>query len=123
MHARLISLVEGPDILVERDPVVVGRHPSCDVRLHSIRVSRRHCCLALVEGQLVVRDLGSTNGTKINDEPVESGRMRPGDVITIADLRFRMVVIKASGPGGARAARALEEDSDPPADLPGTCLF
>jgi pSer/pThr/pTyr-binding forkhead associated (FHA) protein len=123
MLARLVSLVEGPDIIVDRDPVVVGRHPSCDVQLRSIRVSRRHCCLALVEGQVVVRDLGRTDGTQINDRQVESGRMQGGDVITIADLRFRMVVGKAPGTDASRAAKAPEEDGDLPTDPPGTRLF
>ena len=44
MPIRLVALDEGPDIPVDRAMVVVGRHPQCDARLDSIRVSRRHCC-------------------------------------------------------------------------------
>src|SRR3954454_12938095 len=66
MPARLLALTEGPDILVSRSLVLVGRHPHCDVRLPSIRVSRRHCCLTEDGGAVIVRDLGSTNGTLIN---------------------------------------------------------
>src|SRR5262249_5790844 len=42
---RLLALDDGPDIPVATAIVVVGRHPACDARLDSIRVSRRHCCL------------------------------------------------------------------------------
>jgi pSer/pThr/pTyr-binding forkhead associated (FHA) protein len=86
----LIALGEGPDILVGRAPVIVGRDPWCDARLDSIRVSRIHCCLTEVDGQVVVLDLGSVNGTRINGRLVELGWLRPGDELSIAHLRYRM---------------------------------
>ncbi len=89
MPLRLVALDEGPDILVDRAVVVVGRHPQCDARLDSIRVSRRHCCMTPDQGDLVVRDLGSTNGIRINGQRVEMGRLRPGDELSIAHIRFR----------------------------------
>ena len=45
MPHLLVSLDDGPDIPTGREPIIVGRHPHCDVRLRSLRVSRRHCCL------------------------------------------------------------------------------
>jgi hypothetical protein len=60
MPARLVSLDEGPDITLERGVAVVGRHPSCDTRLESLRVSRHHCCVTEENGGIMVRDLGST---------------------------------------------------------------
>jgi pSer/pThr/pTyr-binding forkhead associated (FHA) protein len=97
MVMQLIALDEGPDIALADAPLLVGRHPSCDARLGSLRVSRRHCCLARDDGEVVVRDLGSTNGTWINGLRVDSGRLRPGDELAI---------------GGARY---LVRDADPPA--------
>jgi pSer/pThr/pTyr-binding forkhead associated (FHA) protein len=92
MRTRLISLDGGPDIPLDHAPVVVGRDDACDARLGSTLVSRRHCCLAASDGQVQVRDLGSTNGTRINGRQVESGRLRPGDELAVADLRFRLEV-------------------------------
>jgi pSer/pThr/pTyr-binding forkhead associated (FHA) protein len=92
MPARLVALNEGPDIPLDRDPILVGRHPSCAIRLPSTVVSRRHCCLALVDGQMVVIDLGSYNGVLINGHRVEMGRLRPGDELSIANHRFRLEV-------------------------------
>lgn len=90
MLARLVALDEGPDIPVDRAMLVVGRHPRCDARLDSIRVSRQHCCMTAVDGELEVRDLGSTNGIRINGQRVETGRLRPGDELSIAHIRYRL---------------------------------
>ncbi|MBX6316369.1 MAG: FHA domain-containing protein [Isosphaeraceae bacterium] len=90
MPVRLVALDEGPDILVDRAMMIVGRHPQCDARLDSIRVSRRHCCMMQDNGELIVRDLGSTNGIRINGQRVEVGRLRPGDELSIAHIRYRV---------------------------------
>ncbi len=91
MPIRLVALDEGPDIPLDRAMVVVGRHPQCDARLDSIRVSRRHCCMMQEResGDVIVRDLGSTNGIRINGQRVEMGKLRPGDELSIAHIRFR----------------------------------
>jgi len=90
MPARLVALDEGLDIPLDRTMVVVGRHPQCDARLDSLRVSRHHCCMTQDNGEVVVRDLGSTNGIRINGHRVEIGRLRPGDELSIAHVRYRL---------------------------------
>ena len=66
MCSRFVAIDEGPDINLDRPMVVVGRHPKCDTRLNSLRVSRHHCCVTREDDHVVVRDLGSTNGIRIN---------------------------------------------------------
>jgi hypothetical protein len=90
MPTRLVALDEGSDIPLDRAMVVVGRHPLCDVRLDSLRISRHHCCMTQDKDELVVRDLGSTNGIRINGERVERGRLRSGDELSIAHIRYRL---------------------------------
>lgn len=90
MPARLVALDEGSDIALDRAMIVVGRHPQCDARLDSLRVSRHHCCMTQDHGDVVVRDLGSTNGIRINGLRVETGRLRPGDELSIAHIRYRL---------------------------------
>ncbi len=90
MPARLVAVDEGPDIMLDRALVVVGRHPACDTRLDSLRVSRQHCCMVQENGEVVVRDLGSTNGIRINGQRVEIGRLKVGDELSIAHIRFRL---------------------------------
>jgi pSer/pThr/pTyr-binding forkhead associated (FHA) protein len=75
MSSRFVAIDEGPDITLDRAMVVVGRHPNCDTRLNSLRVSRHHCCMTRENDQVVVRDLGSTNGIRINGMRVETGRL------------------------------------------------
>src|SRR3981081_3167901 len=90
MPTRLVALDDGPDIALDRTMVVVVRHPQCDARLDSLRVSRHHCCMTQDQGDVVVRDLGSTNGIRINGQRVEVGRLRPGDELSIAHIRYRL---------------------------------
>lgn len=70
--------------------VVVGRSRSCDLRLPDSDASRRHAEIIAVTGGFVVRDLGSTNGTFVNDQQIEERQLKPGDRIQIgsATLTF-----------------------------------
>jgi FHA domain len=90
MANRLVALDEGSDIPLDRAMVVVGRHPQCDIRLDSLRVSRHHCCMTSDHGEVLVRDLGSTNGIRINGHRVEFGRLKPNDELSIAHIRYRL---------------------------------
>jgi pSer/pThr/pTyr-binding forkhead associated (FHA) protein len=90
MPALLVSLDGNADIPLDQVVVVVGRHRGCNVRIASPRVSRRHCCLALDRDGVLVHDLGSTNGTRINGQRIEEGVLRPGDELSIAVYRYRL---------------------------------
>jgi predicted component of type VI protein secretion system len=87
---RLVALHDGSDILVDKLMIVVGRHPTCDIRLNSRLVSRRHCSLARDKDELEVRDLGSRNGIRINGHRVERGRLRAGDELSIAHFCYEL---------------------------------
>jgi pSer/pThr/pTyr-binding forkhead associated (FHA) protein len=87
---RLACIDDGADILLDRPLVFVGRHPTCDARIDSLRVSRYHCSLTRENDEIVVRDLGSTNGTQINGQRVQVGLLRPGDELSIAHMRYRL---------------------------------
>ena len=123
MPHLLVSLDGGRDIPTGREPIVVGRHPLCDVRLRSVRVSRRHCCLTEVDGVVIVRDLGSSNGTLINGRGVEAGHLRPGDELSIANLRYRLQQGPASWASTADPRAGMSGGATPPTHLPGTSLF
>ncbi len=111
MPARLVALDEGTDISLDRTMVVVGRHPQCDARLESLRVSRHHCCMTQDGGEVFVRDLGSTNGIRINGQRVETGRLRPGDELSIAHIRYRFENSQA------HHITEIEEDSGSRSDV------
>lgn len=86
----LVALDEGTHIEVTSGMTVVGRHPQCDARLDSLRISRRHAGLIAQGGKVLVRDLGSTNGTWINGKRCESGTAESGDEIRFAHIRYRV---------------------------------
>jgi predicted component of type VI protein secretion system len=90
MPAQLVPLNDGPSILLDKGILLIGRHPECDIQIDSRKVSRRHCCIGQAGDYLVVRDLGSTNGIRINGVRVLEGRLRPGDELTIGNTRFQV---------------------------------
>lgn len=72
----------------------VGRDPSLSLAIDDNQLSRRHARIGLQNGAVVVEDLGSTNGTYVNDQPIQAPRVvRPGDRIrmglTVVELRSR----------------------------------
>jgi pSer/pThr/pTyr-binding forkhead associated (FHA) protein len=90
MPAHLLSLTDGPSILIDKPILLFGRHEECDVQLNSKKVSRRHCCIAQVNDYLVVRDLGSTNGVRINGQRVAEGKLIPGDELQIGNFKYQV---------------------------------
>ncbi len=104
MVARLVPLGAGPTISLDYPIVLVGRHADCDVRIDSPKVSRRHCCVAQVDGKLVIRDLGSTNGEHVNGNRVQEAELAVHDEVAIGHLRYQVVVDKPSTAGIATAA-------------------
>jgi pSer/pThr/pTyr-binding forkhead associated (FHA) protein len=94
-----LSPLDGaPDIPVGPVPVMLGRDPSCEVRLDSPMVSRHHCRAAESAGVILVRDLGSTNGTRVNGRGSTLGWLAPGDVLSVAHLRFRLLCRPSEDP-------------------------
>jgi pSer/pThr/pTyr-binding forkhead associated (FHA) protein len=105
---------EGPVIALDKPIVLIGRDADCDVRIESAKVSRRHCCIALVNGQLVVRDLESTNGTYVNGARVQETRLATNDQLGIANMRYVVVVDAGAAPVGAQADKAGVAPVEPP---------
>ncbi len=137
MPAQLVALDHGDNILLDRPILLLGRHPECDIQIDSRKISRRHCCIAQVNDYLVVRDLDSTNGIRINGVRVLEGRLRAGDELTLGNHRYRVrweggvgevsradVVRATARPGLAAEAvedEALESAEEPvPLDEPAS---
>jgi len=90
MPAQLLALTEGPSIFLDKPILLFGRDLECDIRFDSRKISRKHCCIAQVGDYLVVRDLGSTNGIRINGVRVVEGCLRAGDELTIGNHRYQV---------------------------------
>lgn len=98
MPAVLVPIEQGKPIVLDKPIVLVGRHPDCDaVILNSRKISRKHCAIALVNNNFVVRDLGSMNGIWVNGSRVENqAPIGFGDELMIGDVRFLLEADKAA---------------------------
>lgn len=90
-----LSIIRGPGIQnpvtieLTKDTTLVGRHPGCDIVLNDPTVSRHHVELRRAGGEVTVTDLGSLNGTYINQVPTDRRALADGDTLWIG--RYRLV--------------------------------
>ena len=90
MFGELVPQGGGDPVPLLRKKLLVGRRDSCDIALRFPNVSSRHCELELVDGYWLVRDLGSSNGTKVNGVRVRAKWVLPGDELAVARHRFKV---------------------------------
>src|SRR5689334_12431104 len=76
--------------LPETASVVVGRSPTSDFPIIDPTISRRHAQILRQDEKILVRDLGSSNGTYVNGVRVESAELKPGDLVTFGKVMFRL---------------------------------
>jgi predicted component of type VI protein secretion system len=90
--------MEGKALEIKLPQFLVGRDPQCHLRPASPLISKRHCALLQRDGKVFVRDFGSTNGTFINDQPVQGEvELHHADQLKIGPLLFS-VHIEAGPP-------------------------
>jgi pSer/pThr/pTyr-binding forkhead associated (FHA) protein len=75
---RELSRVE-----LRKSPVVIGRATDCEISVHDILLSRRHCRLTPTTDGWLVIDLGSRNGTSVGGHKIEQRRLKDGDVVVL----------------------------------------
>jgi pSer/pThr/pTyr-binding forkhead associated (FHA) protein len=109
VRAELIPADGSATIEIVKDMTLVGRKDDCDLRLAHKSVSKMHCVIVKTDGLLLVRDLGSTNGTRVNGQRIRRAALLPNDLLSIASFKFRVLL----GPDNARVS---EEDRTQPLD-------
>jgi len=91
MEAKLVS--DNGEVLesefpLDKLPLVIGRSTEATLRVQDRLVSRRNCEIVRIDGSLVVRDLGSTNGTLVNGQHITEAPLTPGDRLTVGTTTF-----------------------------------
>jgi adenylate cyclase len=106
-NGELVPVGGGDTIPLLREKLIIGRRESCDVPLRFPNVSGLHCELSFKDGYWYIRDLGSTNGIKVNGLKVQGKLLHPKDELTIAKRRY---TIHYELPVTRRALEEMEED-------------
>ncbi|MGD9856756.1 MAG: FHA domain-containing protein [Planctomycetaceae bacterium] len=117
MIAQLIPLDGKPPITITSDVTVVGRKRGlCDIVLDDPSISKVHGVLAKTDGLLFFRDLGSTNGIKVNGQRVSRGALIPGDELAFAGFKFRVHLGPGKPPVGPQEKTEMLSIAEFPAD-------
>src|SRR4051812_46998047 len=105
MKAELVPENGDPPIRIVRDVTVVGRREFCDIQVNDPSLSKRHCILVKTDGLLVIRDLGTTNGTKVKGQRIRWAALLPDDRITLGAYKVRVYLGPDDMPGPSELAR------------------
>ncbi|GIV06435.1 MAG: hypothetical protein KatS3mg016_2010 [Fimbriimonadales bacterium] len=104
----------GREFLLKAGENLIGRDPSSDVLISDGTVSRRHACILIEENRAFIQDLGSTNGTQLNGQPVGAERV---PLPPNAELQFGSVVMTLELPEGFETPAVAAEVAPPLAYL------
>jgi serine/threonine protein kinase len=96
LPSLLLVVPGGKQVRLFSPVTVIGRSPECDLVIKVSEISKRHCRILLTPDQAVVEDLGSSNGTLVNGEPVSRAQLHDGDELDLGGHIFqvRMPVAK-----------------------------
>lgn len=122
MLAQLLPVNGGPPVTLRRSVTVVGRSQRlCDLSLNNKAVSKLHCILVKTDGLIYMRDLGSTNGTRVNGQRVLRGALLPGDQISFSGSAFHVHLAADDDAFETKAERVDDEATNRP-DVPGKAV-
>jgi pSer/pThr/pTyr-binding forkhead associated (FHA) protein len=106
---RLVLLSEGltgRTYELKGDKTTVGRVSDNAFEIPEASVSSHHCELLLRGNELLVKDLGSTNGTFINGDKIEEGVLKPGQILRVGMIEMRLETGDPAAPAAAAASAA-----------------
>ena len=111
---------ERRDFPLNPDRTLIGRKNDCDVRIPLTEVSRHHAEFLIKDGEVVLKDLGSANGTFVNNKRVEKVKLAAGDHVIVGPAVFTLQIdgepkeirpVKTKLGKRAQDQSALKEDS------------
>lgn len=105
------------EVPLKKGHTVVGRRDDCQVRIALANVSRQHCEIIADNGQVTLRDLGSSNGTFVNGQRAHEARLSAGDIVTVGDAVF---VVRIEGEPRHIDAGSAFRRGQPSTPPPGT---
>jgi predicted component of type VI protein secretion system len=114
-HAEVLGILQpvggGDPIPLTKPEMIVGRRPSCDIRLDFENISGKHCLLRMINGVWNVKDLGSTNGTTVNGARLTTEQsVMPDEELGIAGHMFTIDYDPAGPEAFLSAHKELDEE-------------
>lgn len=120
MKAELVPENGDPPIPIIKDLTVIGRREFCDVTIDHHSLSKRHCVIVKTDGLLIIRDLATTNGTKVKGQKIRWAALLPDDKIALGAYKLKVYLGPDNIPGPSEKAhvpraQARASASDPSA--------
>ncbi len=97
--AKLIISVDGQvldEVELVKERMTIGRKPHNDVRIENLAVSGEHAAVVTILNDSFLEDLGSTNGTSVNGQPIKKHFLQNSDVVEIGKYKLKYINEKAS---------------------------
>ena len=101
--AKLILSLEGSlirEVPLDKERIMIGRKPSNEIQIENLAVSGEHACIVTILNDSFLEDMGSTNGTLVNGNPIKKHILQNNDVIEIGKYKLKYVAeAPAAGQG------------------------
>ncbi len=104
--AKLILTLDNTlvrEVPLDKERIMIGRKPSNEIQIENLAVSGEHACIVTILNDSFLEDMGSTNGTLVNGQPIKKHILQNNDVIEIGKYKLKYVA-------GAPAQGAPAED-------------
>lgn len=107
---RVTSSGEQFSVPLTREQTLIGRLDDSHIRIPAAGISRKHCEIVVRDGSISISDLGSSNGTYVNQERIDSSPLAASDLISVGGLVF---VVQVNGEPGDIDPAVMYEDGVP----------
>ena len=100
--AKLILSLEGSmirEVPLDKERIMIGRKPSNEIQIENLAVSGEHACIVTILNDSFLEDMGSTNGTLVNGNPIKKHILQNNDVIEIGKYKLKYVAETPAGHG------------------------
>jgi pSer/pThr/pTyr-binding forkhead associated (FHA) protein len=115
---------QGKTIPLKHSPFIIGRHKNCQLCAASMEISRQHCAIEVAGSGLKIKDLGSTNGTYVNNRKLDGEHtLHDNDLLQIGPLslvvRLESAPVTADTQPGVIVTGDTQPGVDQPTPIPG----
>jgi pSer/pThr/pTyr-binding forkhead associated (FHA) protein len=92
--AKLILSLDGSvirEVPLNKERITIGRKPQNDIQIENLAVSSEHACIVTILNDSFLEDLGSTNGTLVNGNPIKKHILQNNDVIEVGKYKLKYI--------------------------------